>query len=155
MTPAEARQLVTTRITTLSPGAGYAQGATAWVESVVPLVPEFDPEPKAHLSFFVDDRDLSLMPSRQGTNGELLVIATHRVRFLFRLRPNSRVADWDSASDAARALWRHLLTEAAAWTGALNLSPVEGGFVTRAIVGDAAFCVVTVVFVAQYFSEAV
>ena len=155
MTQGEARQLVTARLAALTPAVGYAQNSTAWVESVVPLVPEFEPEPKSHLSFFVDDRDMSLKPTREGVNGQLLALSLYRLRFLFRLRPNSRITDWDAASDAARAVWRHLLTESGSWNGDLNLSPAEAGFVTRSIVGDAAFCVVTVALVAEYFTEAV
>ena len=155
MTPAEVRQLVTARIVALTPDAGYSQGQAAWVQSVIPLVPEFEPEPMALLSFFVDDLDMSLLPSREVANGELLVSGTLRVRFLIRLRPNSRIADWDGASTAARAIWRHLLTESGSWNGELNVLPVEAGFCTRTVVGDQAFCVVTHSFIGEYFTEAV
>lgn len=155
MTPAAARALVTARIAALTPDVGYAQGTAAWVEALVPLIPEFEPEPKAHLSFFVDDRQQSLKRTRANSGEQLLVNTPARIRFLFRLRPNSRKDDWDAASDAARAVWRQLLSESGSWNGDLNVFPPDGVFCERSVIGDAAFCLVTLTLQLEHFTEAV
>ena len=132
MSPAEARQAITARIAALVPDASYQQGAEAWTEAKVPLVPEFTPEPAAQLSFYVDNRVLTLIPSRASAVESLYTSSVWVVRFLYRLRASSRVADWDLCSAAEAALWRHLL----AWElDQLRLVP-SSDFVQRRILGD-------------------
>lgn len=119
---------------------GYAQSTTdTWQEAEEPLVPELEPSTRAHLSFFVDDRDVDdTMRSRSTHGDEPLVRAPLIVRFLYRVRPMSnRKPDWDRASRAGRALLAHLLHDHA-WTVDLVLQrPNSGQLIRRVpIAGD-------------------
>jgi hypothetical protein len=144
MTPASARQAITERIAALVV-SGYE--GDAWTEARVPLVPEYDPEPKAQLSFFVDNRQITILPTRANALEPLLVGSVWTVRFLYRLRANARISDWDG-SDAARvALWKHLLS----WESELRLSPAPD-FSTSRILGD--WVVVETRFLVKFYSDA-
>ena len=132
MTPADARQAITARIEALVPTSGYLQGSESWMEASVPLVPEFTPEPAAQLSFFVDNRSLTLTSTRQSATEELLFGGIWVVRFLYRLRSSDRVGDWDRCTAAEVALWQQLL----GWNVA-NLRLVAApDFLSRRILGD-------------------
>jgi len=104
MTPAEVRLALTARIVALTPSSDYYQAATdAWNESKAPLIPELTPEVQANLAFFVDDREMRLVSTRQGGT-DYRVDAPVVVRFLYRLRSTDAVNDWDRAGKAALAL---------------------------------------------------
>lgn len=123
MTPWEVRQQITTRIAALVVDPSYQQNAAdAWRESKNPLIPEFMPEPAAHLAFFVDNRDGQIAPTRQNAGEAIRFEAPIIVRYLSRLRPDARVSDWDMAQKALVHLIQHLL----GWQPAdidLSLSP--------------------------------
>lgn len=153
MTPAEARQTITARIVALTVDPGYQQSNTdAWTESKVPLVPELTPEPAAHLSFFVDNRRISLLQTRQNASQDLLINAPVTIRFLYRMRASNRVGDWDGADAARVALWKWLLN---GWeeTYGLNINPSEPDLSTFQVIGD--WIAVSLTIVCTYYSEAV
>lgn len=153
MTPAAARQTITSRIAALTVDSSYRQSdSDAWTESKVPLVPELTPEPAAHLSFFVDNRRISLLQTRENAAQDLLVNQPVTIRFLYRMRSSNRVGDWDSADAARVALWKWLLD---GWeeTYGLNINPSEPDFSTFQVIGD--WIAVSLVFVCTYYSEAV
>lgn len=153
MTPAEARQTITARIAALTVDPGYQQSNTdAWTESKVPLVPELTPEPAAHLSFFVDNRRISLLQTRQNASQDLLINAPVTIRFLYRMRASNRVGDWDGADAARVALWKWLLN---GWeeTYGLNINPSEPDLSTFQVIGD--WIAVSLTIVCTYYSEAV
>lgn len=149
MTPAEARQAITTRIAELVPDAAYLQTAgEAWTESRVPLVPEYDPEPKAQLSFFVDNRQITILPTRANALEQILIGSVWTIRFLYRMRAQDRVGDWDR-SDAARvALWKHLLS----WVSEIRLSPSPDFSSTRPLQD---WVVVELRFLTEFYCDAV
>ena len=104
MTAAEVRQALTARIVALAPASTYYQSISdTWTESKAPLIPELTPEIQANLAFFVDDRDLRLVATRQGGT-DYRVDAPVVVRFLYRMRSTDAVNDWDRAGKAAEAL---------------------------------------------------
>lgn len=104
MTGAEVRQALTARIVALTPASTYYQSISdAWTEAKAPLIPELTPETQANLAFFVDDRDLRLVATRQGGT-DYRVDAPVVVRFLYRMRSTDAVNDWDRAGKAAEAL---------------------------------------------------
>jgi hypothetical protein len=153
VTPAEARQTITARIVALTVDPGYQQSNTdAWTESKVPLVPELTPEPAAHLSFFVDNRRISLLQTRQNASQDLLINAPVTIRFLYRMRASNRVGDWDGADAARVALWKWLLN---GWeeTYGLNINPSEPDLSTFQVIGD--WIAVSLTIVCTYYSEAV
>jgi hypothetical protein len=153
MTPAEARQTITARIAALAVDPAYQQSSTdAWTESKVPLVPELTPEPAAHLSFFVDNRRISLLQTRQNASQDLLINAPITIRFLYRMRASNRVGDWDGADVARVALWKWLLN---GWEEAygLNINPSEPDLSTFQVIGD--WIAVSLTIVCTYYSEAV
>jgi hypothetical protein len=151
MTPYEVRQAITTRIAALPVAAGYQQSATdAWTEAKVPLIPELTPEPAAHLSFFVDNRNLSLTRSRANSSELLYVQSTWTIRFLSRMRAADRVGDWDKANAATVALWKWLL--ASGWTTEIGITPADN-FSTIQVVGD--FLAVSLNFELTFATEAV
>lgn len=151
MTPYAARQAITARIAALVVDASYQQSTTdAWTEGKVPLIPELTPEPAAHLSFFVDDRNLSLSRSRANSAELLYVRSTWTVRFLSRMRAADRVGDWDKANAAAVALWKWLL--ASGWTTEIGITPSDN-FSTIQVLGD--FLAVSLSFEFTFATEAV
>lgn len=116
--PHEIRQAVTDRIEALTPASAYRHTtADAWREAESPLVPEWEPAAIAHLSFFVDDRDLDNIETHRGRVEDAvewpMVRAPFTVRFLYAVRPvvAHQLTDWDNASKAAVALIRHVLAE--------------------------------------------
>lgn len=151
MTPYAVRQAITTRIAALAVDASYQQSATdAWTQGKVPLIPELTPEPAAHLSFFVDNRNLSLSGSRANTAEQLYVRSTWTIRFLSRMRPADRVGDWDKANAAAVALWKWLLAEG--WTTEIGITPSDN-FSTVQVLGD--FLAVSLNFDFTFATEAI
>lgn len=151
MTPYEARQAVTTRVAALAVDSTYQQSATdAWTEGKVPLIPELTPEPAAHLSFFVDNRNVALTRSRSNAAELLYVRSTWTIRFLSRMRAADRVGDWDKANAAAVALWRWLL--ASGWTTEIGITPADN-FSTIQVLGD--FLAVSLSFEFTFATEAV
>jgi hypothetical protein len=118
--PQTVRQAITARIAALSPSDGYSSGAVgyaqastdAWRESEDPLFPEWEPSLRAHLSFFVDDRDLVDTLQTAGTlDDEPVTVAPVVVRFNFRIRGGRKTEDWDAAAEAGRCLLGHLLAD--------------------------------------------
>lgn len=153
MTPGETRQAITARIAALPVDPSYQQSATdAWRESAVPLVPERDPEPAAQLTFFVDNRRISLLQTRQNASQDLLINAPVVIRFLYRMRPSDRVGDWDRADAARVALWKWLLN---GWEEdlELNINPSEPDMSTFQVIGD--WIAVSLTIVCSYYTEAV
>jgi len=153
VTPAEARQTITARIVALAVDLSYRQSPTdAWTESKVPLVPELTPEPAAHLSFFVDNRRIGLLQTRQNASQDLLINSPITIRFLYRMRASNRVGDWDGADAARVSLWKWLLD---GWeeTYGLNINPSEPDFSTFPVIGD--WIAVSLIIVCTYYSEAV
>ena len=135
MSPAQARQAITARIADLAPDATYQQGSEIWTEAKVPLIPELTPEPLAQLAFFVDNRNLSLTPTRQNAAEDLYFSPIWTIRFLYRLRASDRVNDWDRASAACVALYQWLL----AWNTDLSLLPNDD-FANFRVLGDWVVC---------------
>jgi hypothetical protein len=142
--PEEVRQILTNRIADLAVVSSYRQGdGDRWQEATEPLVPEWEPATRAHLSFFVDDRDLlDTQRTRSTIDDQPLVQAPMVIRFLYRVRPlrptalddRPKVADWDRAALAGRHLLRELLStsadaggdsddegEADGWTADINI----------------------------------
>jgi len=151
MTPSEARQAITERITALTVDASYQQSGTdAWRESKVPLIPEITPEPAAQLAFFVDNRNLLLTRSRSNSYEQLYPRTTWTIRFLSRMRAASRVEDWDHADAARVALWKWLL--ASGWTTEIGITPADN-FSTFQILGD--WIAVNLAFEITFSTEAV
>lgn len=119
--PSQVRQAVTTRILALQPTDGYTAGRTgyahaagdAWRAAEEPLFPEWEPTTRAHLGFFVDDRELiDTARSRSTVEDEPIVDAPLVVRFNYRIRGiGKRIADWDAAGAAGVHVLRHLLAE--------------------------------------------
>jgi hypothetical protein len=120
--PYEVRQAITARILALTPTNGYGAGASgyaqtandAWREAADPLFPEWEPQTRQHLSFFVDDRDLEDTIGARGHDDHPVMGAPLVVRFLASWRPMSRKVDWDAAGKAGAHLYRHLLADG--WT---------------------------------------
>jgi hypothetical protein len=137
-TPQAVRQEITAKIEEISVSAAYRQSATdAWREAKAPLVVELTPEPLAHLSFFVDDRELRLARTRQNAAEDLRATAPLTIRFLCRLRPNNRVQDWDAAHAALIALVQQLT----AWQPELfDLRWEDGVASGRIVQGDYLVC---------------
>ena len=144
------RQAITAHIARLavdtsqlsSTTAGYAHATTdTWREAEEPLVPEVEPSPRAHLAFFVDDRDLDdTLRSRSTTDDEPVVKAALVVRFLARMRPGAnRKPDWDRAGRAARTLFAHLIPDMAWEPEMLIQRPSSGQILRRFPVGDGEF----------------
>ena len=99
---------IVARIEALIP-SGYTQDADdAWRQTETPLIPEFMPEHLAHLAFWLDDRDGGTIHSRQNADDAIEMRPRLVVRFLARLRPNSRNADWGLGQTAMMALLREL-----------------------------------------------
>jgi len=132
--PWEVRQQITTRIAALTVAAAYQQNAAdAWRETKNPLIPEFMPEPAAHLAFFVDNRDGQIAMTRQNTLEAVRFEAPVTVRFLSRLRPDARVSDWDMAQKALVALLQWLLV----WQpDDFDLSISPGAYASRVVGAD-------------------
>lgn len=106
--PWDVRAAIVARIEALTP-SGYSQdNDDAWRESETPLIPEFMPEHLAHLAFWLDDRDGTTVPSRENSAEAIELRPRLTVRFLARLRPNSRNDDWVLAQRAQMALIRQL-----------------------------------------------
>ena len=151
MTPSEVRQAITTRIAALPVDSSYGSTATdAWREAKVPLVPEYDPEPAAHLSFFVDNRNLNLNRSRANASEQLYPRTIWTIRFLSRMRATARVDDWDKADVARVDLWKWLL--ASGWTTEFGITPADT-FSTFQIIGD--WVAVNLSFEITFSTEAV
>lgn len=150
MTPSEVRQAITERITALTVDATYGTATDAWRESKVPLVPEYDPEPAAHLAFFVDNRNLFLTRSRANAYEQLYPRTVWTVRFLSRMRAAARVDDWDKADVARVALWKWIL--ASGWTTEIGITPADN-FSTFQIIGD--WVAVNLSFEITFSTEAV
>lgn len=136
------RQAVTARILELvvdtsqlsSTTAGYAHATTdTWREAEEPLIPEMEPSTRAHLAFFVDDRDVNdTRTTRSSRADQPVAVAPLVVRFLARMRSGAnRKADWDRAARAARALLAHLLTESSSSESYLLQAPASGQIVRR------------------------
>jgi hypothetical protein len=103
-TASAVRLALTARIVALTPASSYRQAAAdAWTESKAPLIPELTPETQANLAFFVDDRELRLISTRQA-GADFRVDAPVTVRFLYRMRSTDAVNDWDRAGKAGEAL---------------------------------------------------
>lgn len=153
MTPAEARQAITAHISVLAVDAAYQQSGTdAWKEALVPLVPERDPEPLAHLSFFVDNRRIALLQTRENAAQDMLINSTITIRFLYRMRAANRVGDWDGADAARVALWKWLLNGWEEEFG-LNINPAEPELSTFQVLGD--WIAVSLAITCTYYTEAV
>lgn len=106
--PWEVAAAIVDRIEALTP-SGYTQDADdAWRQSETPLIPELMPEQIAHLAFWVDDRDGTAIASRQNSDEAIEMRPRLVVRFLARLRPNSRNGDWILGQKALLALLRWL-----------------------------------------------
>ena len=145
--PWEVRQQITERITALSPDASYQQLATdAWIETKAPLIPEIMPDPLSNLAFFCDDRALRLLTGRQSAADGLRVEATVIVRFLYRLRTQTRVDDWDRAAKAAHAL----VVQLDGWQPADFDLYLENSAIDRQVLTD--FVAVSLRFTVQYFA---
>jgi hypothetical protein len=140
MEPWEVSAAITARIEALVPDASYRQDADdAWRQCEQPLIPELAPEHLAHLSFWVDDRDGSTIPSRQNADEMIEMRPRVVVRFLARLRPNSRNDDWTRGQRALVYLLRHLNT--AAWqTGDLTILLDEPIYSMRVVGNDYIAC---------------
>lgn len=134
ITPWEVRQQITARIVALVVDASYQQNAAdAWRESKNPLIPEFMPEPAAHLAFFVDNRDGQIALTRQNAGEAIRFETPVIVRYLSRLRPDARVSDWDMAQKALVYLIQHLL----GWQPAeIDLSLSPGAYASRVVGAD-------------------
>lgn len=113
--------------------SGYAQATTdAWQEAEEPLIPEVEPQTRAHLSFFVDDRNTDdTKQSRSTHDDEPLTRNELVVRFLYQMRPGAnRKPDWDRAARAGRVLLGHLLTDHR-WDPAMHLQRPNSGQLLR------------------------
>jgi len=151
-TPSQVRGYITAQIAAIVVDSSYQQSATdAWRESKVPLMPEFTPEPAEQLSFFVDNRRLTLADTRANSAEELLVNGPMLIRFLYRLRAASRVADWDKADAARVALWKSLLS---GWESAygMNITPADQ-FSDIQVLGD--WLAVSIGINVQFYTPAV
>lgn len=112
MSPEAVRVALAQRIAALPvEDSGYGHlPDDAWHESTVPLVPEWEPENRSHLAFWVDDRQHDdQFPSHSGPNQSVEARSPVVIRFLFEQRPGSRTEDWDGAVVAARHLLSDLL----------------------------------------------
>jgi hypothetical protein len=141
--PDEVHAAISARVETLSPtdgyssdsANGYGHGANdAWRESDRPLVPELAPKNAAHLSFFVDDRSIEDLETRQDVDDdEPEVASTIVVRFLFELRPNCETRDWKASGRAGVHVLRHLLKEG--WDSGFVVRP-DRQLMQRSFVGS-------------------
>ena len=151
------RQALTARIAALSPSNGYSSGATgygqaatdAWRESEEPLFPEWEPGTRAHLGFFVDDRELEDTRGAQSTtNDEPIVTAPLVIRFNARIRGGKKHEDWDAAGKAALHVLRSLLVEG--WTPESFEVHRSNRPITRIPIPGAEFVLVEVRVIALY-----
>jgi len=112
--PDQVRQAITSRIRALTASSLYAGENDAWRESLDPLVQEWDPNTRAHLNFFVDDRDIDINELTRGTvsRGDAPYIDSQIVvRYLFNLPPKNRVNAWDASMISATHLTSWLIEE--------------------------------------------
>jgi len=121
--PDEVRQKITARISALPVSSLYGGTNDAWRESLDPLVQEWDPNTRAHLNFFVDDRTIDHSETTRATaryGDAPYVDGSVLVRYLFALPPKNRVAAWDASAISATHLTTWLLQEV--WQGDIHLS---------------------------------
>jgi len=148
-TPDAVRQALTARIARLvvdsscltsgplgvaSTVMGYAQASTdAWREAEEPLLPEIEPSIRAHLSYFVDDRNTDdTLRSRSTHDDQPLVRSEVVVRFLYAVRPGAnRKPDWDRAARAGAALIGHVLQDYAWGVDLIVQRPNSGQLIRR------------------------
>ena len=139
--PHELRQRVSAHVAALEPLAAYCRvdprtglHNDAWRPAVEPLVVEWEPKNRAHLSFFVDDRDLVNPGARRDGGGYFdgQFEASLTVRFLTQLRPANRTADWDASGHAGAHLLQHLL----GWDDPLVLLAPQRAVFSRSPIGD-------------------
>lgn len=122
--PCEVQDAITERIEALAPmyvsdralatpRSSYAHKVgDAWRRSQHPLLPEWEPDPVAHLAFYVDDRDLDAL-DMASLSAPALTDEPSRapivVRFLFELLARRTHEDWQAAATAAAHLRGWLL----------------------------------------------
>ena len=153
MEPEAVQALITARIVALAPTSDYYQQTTdAWRESNVPLIPAYDPDPLAHLSFFVDDSIGRLRPNSEAPSDSLFFSSPIEVQFLARIRASDRIPDWHRATKALRALWRQLLSFSADWSGDMTLIG-DPNFYDRRVVGTGDYVVCRLRLTAIYESS--
>lgn len=106
---------------------GYGHSARdAWSEAEYPLLPQYEADSLAHLSFAVLDEEqiegvgsVNLDVDREPLGRQLV-----RVRYLFETRPARWWDDWDAAADAGRAIAEALLDDdlgLSAWDATVSL----------------------------------
>ena len=105
-TPATVRAAITSRIAGLSVPSSLQQADTdALREADEPFMPGWEPSPRAHLAFFVDDRALDSIDGSPHYDGEIEVDAPIVIRVLHAARPFATDArtDWDNSG--ALGIW--------------------------------------------------
>lgn len=130
-TPELVRQAIAARIESMPVADAYQhQAGDAWRESEIPLVPEWAPAGRAHLSFGVDDRSTDDLNETFSSLAEApLIEAPVVVRVNFEVRPDQMRQDWDAAAVAGRHLVRWLLEEG--WFDPLSLHSGGTGLIRR------------------------
>ncbi len=155
-TPGAVRRALTTRLAALTPEAGYRQFAeddAAWrgVWRVSTDALENAPSVRAHLSFFFDDSETESMgQSRINVAEGYLVSCPVTLRFLYRIRPENEVEDWDAAADAALHAMRDLVNWALT-DADVNLAPMDGLAILRTQIENSPWLLVEVAFTADYY----
>ncbi len=111
--PDEVRQTITTRIAAITPWSSYRRGTEVFAEASEPLVPEWEPATRAHLAFFVDDRDLEAIEVHGNDENGMLSEAPITVRILYQIRPalTTKITDWDDAGRCGSHVLGELLAE--------------------------------------------
>lgn len=149
--PGDVRDAITDRIEAMTPLAGYSWGSDdAWSESEVALVPEWQADTQAHLSFFVDDREAEVdTTTRQlvAPDDTMMVVSPMVIRFLFQIRPDQRKTDWDASARAAV----HVLREVCRDEYDIDLICIpDRRVMSRIPLGVAEFLAVEVRIIARY-----
>ena len=151
--PHEVRALITTRIVAITPLAGYLhpKGVQAWHESAEPLVPEWEPNTRAHLAFFVDDRFVDdSQQTRDRGSGFIFAEAPITVRFLFESRPMAaKITDWDGAHQACVHILRSLISDPILAAADIEITPQQNLY-SREPAGEQGWLICEVFLMARY-----